>query len=182
MSKQLRILLIVLSLLTAVSMVLYIARFRGARHVSLSTKRISHIGAIPLGTSIEVPVDAQLVGMNILPCDTETAHRDVSYILISDTPVEMLREHYRNNPPNVNIQWMEDKPEQFTFVAFRQGMNRPRQAFLFSLSVFRGLSRVEGQALGLSEKEYRQKTFIFLIVNEPEATAGLIYLPTRFDP
>lgn len=151
---------------------------------TVATKHVSRIGAIPLGARVEIPVDAQLVGLNILPCNTNNAtDRDVSYILMTNMPLVQLRELYRKDSPDVEIQWVVDRTDMFSFVAFRKDKGTSkRKRFLFSFSAFRGMSAVEGQALGLSKEDLHRKTFVFLIVKEPEDVGGLIYIPTQLLP
>lgn len=139
---------------------------------SPSVKHIERIGAIRLGILLPLPGDAQLVGLDILDC-TQTRNRDVAYIFASDYSVASLRSIYETEMRNAEVKWSVKDSEKFSFTVFQKGSKH----ILFSLSSFRGLSKREGQALGLSEKEYHQRSFIFVLVDEPPAEGGMVVLP-----
>lgn len=138
-------------------------------------KHIERIGTIRLGTLLLLPKDAQLVGLNIFDC-TQIRNRDVAYIFASDYSIASLRSIYETEMRNAEVKWSVKDSEKFSFTVFQKGSKR----ILFSLSSFRGLSKREGEALGLSEKEYDQRSFIFVLVDEPPAEGGMVILPLLF--
>ncbi len=160
---------------------------RGDTPNSPEFQRVSHIGSVSLGTTIPIPADATLVGLDIVPSKGKQVDDDINYIIMTRVSVSKLKELYRKelskSLPDVEVNWVVDKPDQLFFVVFRKnGGKSKRERFLCSLGVFSGLSRVEGEVLGLSIEEYRQRTFLILSVKRPEEVGGLIYLPVRFRP
>lgn len=148
----------------------------------MNKRKFSHIGSISLGTVLEMPTDISVVGLQLAQRENDENDRDVSYILMTGISLAELRSLYKRKWTGIDIRWVVDKPEMFSFTAFKPKGQYKKDAFIFSLSAFNGLSDQEGRVLGLSEGEWRRKTFIFLILREPPAEGGLITLPLVLKP
>ncbi len=183
MKYRVLIILLVIVMATLMSF-LYFVRTRNNLLSSSSTQRVSRIGAIPLGTTLELPADALLVGLDTLSCDDASEERDVTYILMTTMSIVDLKGLYRRDWFDVEVLWLVDKPDTLSFTVFRKdGKLSRKERFLFSLTAFSGLpSPLIGEALGLTQEQYRQKTFIFLTVKEPQELNGFVYLPVLFKP
>jgi hypothetical protein len=146
--------------------------------------RISRIGGRKLPTALELPSDVSVVGVQCQACrdGTGAKSRDITYILMTAALLAELRRLYKRKWSGVDIRWAADDPSMFSFTAFRQGGQYRSDAVLFSLSAFRGLDSLERRILGFSEKEYRSKTFIYLLMPEPPTDGGFITVPLLLKP
>jgi hypothetical protein len=150
----------------------------------MKTLRISRIGGRALPTALELPSDVSVVGVQYSACrDGDGAKsRDITYILMTAVPLAELRRLYKRKWSGVDIRWAADDPSMFSFTAFRQGGQYRSDAVLFSLAAFRSSDSSERRVLGFSEREYRSKTFIYLLLPEPPDDGGIITVPLRLKP
>ena len=150
----------------------------------MKVRRISRIGGRALPTALELPSDVSVVGVQYEACSDgdRTTSRDITYILMTTAPIADLRRLYKRKWSGIDLLWVVDDPTKFSFTAFRAGMQYRSDAFLFSLSAFRGSDSLERRVLGFSEKEYRSKTFILLLLPEPPTDGGFIVVPLLLKP
>ncbi|BCW97065.1 MAG: hypothetical protein WHS44_05120 [Fimbriimonadales bacterium] len=131
-------------------------------------KSITHIGGEPLGTQLSLPVDARLVGLSITSDGQGRGRWDVAYIFKTDIDLKVLRDTYRKNFIGKNVKWIVDTSDTLSFTVFRgDSTGSCSSQVIYSVSAFRGISESEGEVLGLLPREYREKVFIYFLVDEP---------------
>jgi len=146
--------------------------------------RIARIGGRALPIALELPSDASVVGVQYQAClDSDSAKsRDITYILMTAAPLAELRRLYKRKWSGVDIRWTIDDPSMFSFTAFRQSGQYRSDAVLFSVAAFRSSDSSERRILGFSEREYRSKTFIYLLLPESPDDGGIITVPLLLKP